>query len=237
MGYKKYNPYVPKNFLKMPGLKKFVTTLHQKTKRNYLDRMNDSKVTCMQISKKYGAKYWDGDRRYGYGGYKYIDGRWAGVAKNLIRTYKLTNKSSLLDIGCGKGHLLYEIKKILPNIKILGLDKSEYAIKHSKPEIRKFIIKGKAEKKTNFPSKSFDLVISLGCLHNLKLFELEVAIKEINRIAKKCYIMVESFRTETELFNLQCWALTCESFFSPKDWKWIFKKFKYKGDYEFIYFE
>ena len=50
-------------------------------------------------------------------------------------------------------------------------------------------------------------------LHNLKIFDLKKALKEIDRVGKKSYIAVESFRNESELFNLQCWALTCESFF------------------------
>ena len=29
--------------------------------------------------------------------------------------------------------------------------------------------------------------------------------------------MVESYRNEKELFNLQCWALTCESFFPKRN--------------------
>ena len=49
--------------------------------------------------------------------------------------------------------------------------------------------------------------------------------------------MTESYRNNQELFNLQCWALTCETFFSPKEWMWIFKESGYKGDYEFIYFQ
>ena len=81
------------------------------------------------------------------------------------------------------------------------------------------------------------MVISLGCLHNLKVFELEKALKEIERVGKKGYIMLESFRNEKELFNLQCWALTCESFFDEKEWVWIYDHFGYTGDYEFIYFE
>ena len=215
----------------MGKLKNFVTSLHLKTKRNYLERMIDNKVFCMNISKKYGYEYWDGNRRYGYGGYKFIPGRSTNVAKKLIRTYKLTNKSSILDIGCGKGYLLYEIKKILPKIDIHGYDISSYAIKKSKPEVKKYLKRFDARKKTHFKNKNFDLTISLGCLHNLKLFELE------NRISKQSYIMVESFRTNQELFNLQCWALTCETFLTPADWKWFFKKLKYKGDYEFIYFQ
>ena len=49
--------------------------------------------------------------------------------------------------------------------------------------------------------------------------------------------MLESYRNEEELFNLQCWALTCESFFDMDEWIWIYKHFGYSGDYEFIYFE
>ena len=79
--------------------------------------------------------------------------------------------------------------------------------------------------------------MSLGCLHNLRIFELEVALKEIQRVGKLSYVMLESYRNEKELFNLQCWALTCESFFNQKEWIWIYEKFGYKGDYEFIYFE
>ena len=53
---------------------------------------------------------------------------------------------------------------------------------------------------------------------------------------------VEVLKTEVEamkkeLFNLQCWALTCESFFSKKEWVWLLKNNGYTGDYEFIYFE
>ena len=94
-------------------------------------------------------------------------------------------------------------------------------------------------KKENLPFKNnqFDLVISLGCLHNLKIFEIKNALGEIQRVGKKAYIMLESYRNEKELFNLQCWALTCESFFEKKEWIWIYNRFGYKGDYEFIYFE
>ena len=86
-------------------------------------------------------------------------------------------------------------------------------------------------------SKKFDLVISLATLHNLSISELKNAVSEIQRVGKKKYIMVESFRNDQELFNLQCWALTCQSFFSVKEWIWLFKNFNYSGDYEFIYFK
>src|SRR3990167_5420921 len=102
-----------------------ITPLHKKTNRNYLGRMIDDKVHCMKVANKFGRDYWDGDRRYGYGGYKY-DGRWQIVARMLIARYKLNNKSKVLDVGCGKGYLLYEIKKLLHGAPIAGFDISRY---------------------------------------------------------------------------------------------------------------
>ena len=49
----------------------------------------------MNIASKYGYDYWDGKRPYGYGGYKYIPGRWRGVAKRLIKNYSLNIGSEI----------------------------------------------------------------------------------------------------------------------------------------------
>jgi len=221
----------------MGKLVNFVTSLHQSTQRKYLDRMIDDKINCMIEAKKYGKNYWDGDRRFGYGGYKYIPGRWKPVAERLIEEYSLNNNSKVIDVGCGKGYLLYELKLILPNLKITGIDYSEYGIANSKEEIREFIINQKAQDKYNFKDNEFDLAISLGCFHNLRVHELKNTLSEFQRVAKSGYVMLESYRNEAELFNLQCWALTCESFFDQEEWIWLYKHFGYHGDYEFIYFE
>ena len=42
--------------------------------------MINKKVLCMKEAKKYEFNYWDGNRKFGYGGYKYIEGRWVSVA-------------------------------------------------------------------------------------------------------------------------------------------------------------
>ena len=84
----------------MGKLVNYVTSLHKATKRSYIDRMMDEKVLCMLKAKEYEFDYWDGDRRYGYGGYKYIPGRWKPVAEKLIKNYNLTNNSSVLDVPC-----------------------------------------------------------------------------------------------------------------------------------------
>ena len=220
----------------MGKLVDYVTQLHQSTSRNYIDRMMDDKVYCMKKAKEYEADYWDGDRRFGYGGYKYLAGRWKPVAQALIENYNLSNESSVLDIGCGKGYLLYEMKLLLPNLRISGFDISNHGIATAKQEVKEQLFIHRAQDPFPFQKNEFDLAISLGCLHNLRIFELEIALKEMERVASNGYLMLESYRNEQEQFNLQCWALTCESFFDTKEWVWLYEYFGYKGDYEFIYF-
>ncbi|MDC1280937.1 class I SAM-dependent methyltransferase [bacterium] len=219
------------------SLKKYLTLHHQSTKRDYLSRMNDNKINCMMISKKYGKDYWDGDRRYGYGGYSYIPGLWTNIAKKIINDYKLSNSSKILDLGCGKAFLLHEIKKLIPHIKLTGIDISSYAINNTTIEMKSHLSTYDARNVLPYKNMEFDFLLSLGMLHNFRLPELKGVIQEINRVAKNSYIMVESYRNEKELFNLQCWALTAQSFLDNEEWEWLYKEYDYKGDYEFIYFE
>jgi SAM-dependent methyltransferase len=218
-------------------LKNFVTPLHQSTKRDYLARMVDDKVHCMLKAKEYEQDYWDGDRRYGYGGYKYLPGRWKPVAEALIANYGLKAGSRVLDVGCGKGFLLYEMQLIEPGLELVGFDISQHGLASARPDLKASLFRYRAQDPYPFGDNYFDLVISLTTLHNLRLFELKTALAEIERVGKQGYIMLESYRNELEQFNLQCWALTCESFFDTAEWIWLYRHFGYTGDYEFIYFE
>ena len=89
----------------------------------------------------------------------------------------------------------------------------------------------------NFFDNFFDLIISINLVHNLEINHLKKFIKDVIKISKKSFITTESYRNEKELYNLQCWALTCESFFSEKEWKWLFNQYGYNRDYELIFFE
>ncbi len=220
----------------MGKLQDFVTPLHQATQRNYLARMVDDKVHCMKTAKQYGKDYWDGNRRFGYGGYNYMPGRWKPVAQALITTYKLGPGSKVLDVGCGKGFLLHEMLRLEPKLEVTGFDVSEHGIASATDLVKPHLYLQQAQAKYPYANDEFDLVISLGALHNLRLFDLKVALTEIERVGKQGYVMLESYRNEQELFNLQCWALTCESFFDEEEWVWLYKHFGYTGDYEFIYF-
>lgn len=215
----------------------FLESHHKKTKRNYLERVNKiDKAAAAEIAKKWDFDYWDGSRDINYGGYHY-DERWKPIAKKMIEHYSLSSNSRILDIGCGKGFLMYEFTRLLPNCEVKGLDISKYAINNSKREIKKKIIQGSADK-LPFKNNYFDLVISINTLHNLYCFDLLSSLKEIERVSKKDkYICVESYRNEVEKVNLLYWQVTCECFFTPEEWLWFFKKANYSGDYSFIFFE
>jgi len=215
----------------------FLSPLHKSTKRDYLARMNEyPKAKAIEIAKQYGYDYWDGDRKLGYGGYKY-DGRWKVVAENMIKHYGLKPGDKLLDVGCGMAFLLYEFKQIIPELEVAGIDISEYAIENAKEEVKPFLKVADASD-LPFEDNDFDLVYSLNTLHNLFCYDLEKALTEIERVAKEYrYLVVESYRNEEEKVNLMCWVLTGECFFSPKEWEWWFDLAGYKGDHSFIYFE
>ncbi len=218
----------------------FMSALHKSTSRDYLARVNDPeypKAKAAQLAKKFDYDYWDGDRRICYGGYRYIEGRWKIIAEAMAKHYKLKSNAKILDIGCGKGYLLFDFLKVLPQAQIFGLDISTYAITNSKPEITNSLTIGNAIA-LPWPDNYFDLVISINTLHCLPAYDLDLALREMERVGKKNkYLCVESYRNEQEKENLLYWQVTCEAINSPAEWNWWFKNTEYKGDYSYIYFE
>ena len=81
--------------------------------------------------------------------------------------------------------MIYDLKKLLPKANIRGIDISKYAINNSKKEVKHLLKLGNA-KKLQFKDNTFDLIISINTLHNLNKKECSMALKEINRVSKKC---------------------------------------------------
>jgi ubiquinone/menaquinone biosynthesis C-methylase UbiE len=215
----------------------FISPLHKKTNRDYLGRVNEfSKAEAATVARRFDRDYWDGDRKYGYGGMRY-DGRWRVVAEAMAKHYGLRAGDRILDVGCGKGFLLYEFTQAVPGVVVQGLDLSAYAVEHAKPEVQPCLQVGHA-RKLPFADKSFDLVVSINTLHNLYCYELDPALREIERVGRRDkFVCMESYRNEAEKVNLLYWQLTCEAFCTPEEWQWWFQQTGYTGDHGFIFFE
>jgi ubiquinone/menaquinone biosynthesis C-methylase UbiE len=215
----------------------FITRMHKATQRDYLQRvLAYDKAECAEVAIQWGKDYWDGDRKYGYGGF-YYDGRSRPVAEEMVRYYSLQPGASILDVGCGKGFLLYEFTQVLPGAQVAGIDISQYAIDNAKEEVKPFLRVGNANS-LPFEDKSFDLVVSITTLHNLYLYDLWQALQQVERVGRGAkYVVVEAYRNEREKVNLIYWQLTCRAFHTPKEWEWIFRRVGYTGDYGYIFFE
>ena len=218
----------------------FMSSLHKSTKRDYLARVNDPefpKAKAAELAKKWGYDYWDGDRRICYGGYNYIPGRWAPVAKAMADHYQLKAGDRVLDVGCGKGFQLYELALAVPGLDVYGIDISEYAISNAHEGVKDRLQVGNAIS-LPFEDGFFDYVFSINTLHNLFNYQLDAALREIVRVSRKqSYICVESYRNEVEKANLLYWQVTCEAFHTPAEWEWWFSRAGYIGDHSFIFFE
>ena len=218
----------------------FMSPLHKATKRDYIARVIDPeypKAKAAELAKKWGYDYWDGDRRICYGGYRYMPGRWAPVARGMIEHYDLKPGCKILDIGCGKGFQLMEFHNLMPELDLYGIDISEYAVDMAPDAVKNNIQVGNAIS-LPWPDHTFDFVYSITTLHNLHNYDLDKALREMQRVGKgKEYLCVESYRNESEKANLLYWQVTCEMFCTPEEWEWWFRQTGYTGDYSFIFFE
>ena len=126
--------------------------------------------------------------------------------------------------------MLHDFKQAIPDITVRGIDISNYAISNSLSTVKKYLKTGNAKKLT-FPDNYFDLTISITTLHNLNLNDFKKSIKEIQRVSKKSFITVDSYRNNIEKKRMDAWNLTAQTYMHRKDWIKLFNEIHYKGDY------
>lgn len=185
----------------------------------------------LEIARQFGKEYFDGDRLYGYGGYYYDPRFWTRTVKRFRDYYKLPANAAVLDVGCGKGFMMYDFKHLMPKLTIAGIDISQYAYDHAKPEMKPFIKVGNAMS-LPYVDRSFDLVISINTVDHLPLEECKQAIKEIQRVTKKdAFISVHTWHNEKERERLLKWNITAQTCMHVDDWRKLFAEVGYTGDY------
>lgn len=204
---------------------------YPQTKRDIEERVFQKTEEDREIARQFGKEFFDGDRRYGYGGFSYHPRFWTDVVQDMAEYYKLSDKSKLLDVGCAKGFMLYDFKQALPKIQIRGIDISRYAIDNSKEEIKNFLSVGNARDLGEFGNKEFDLVISINTIHNLPPEECKKSLKEIQRVGKKAFITVDAWRNSEEEEKMHKWNLTAKTYMHVDDWKVFFREAGYLGDF------
>ena len=204
---------------------------YPRSKRNLLERENKKSEEVRRVARQFGKEFFDGARNQGYGGFKYNPKFWQPVIPDFIKYWGLNSKSAVLDVGCAKGFMLYDMQQLIPGITTKGIDISDYAINNSKPEIKSSVQVADA-KKLPFPNNSFDVVISINTVHNLERSDCAEALREINRVSKKySFVTVDAHRNEEEKKNMFAWNLTAKTIMSVEEWKIFFEKAGYKGDY------
>lgn len=210
-----------------------------KSRRDVSARAEAKDPSVVAVAKLYGQAYFDGDRKFGYGGYKY-DGRWQSVARDIVNHYGLSSASRVLDVGCAKGFLVADFSPVAPGrwANAYGVDRSRYAVvDNPHPEAVGRLHYGRAEE-LPFPDRSFDLVLSINTLHNLPRPQLIKALREIKRVSRgPAFVQVDSYRTSEEKALFEQWVLTAEWHGYPHEWLELFAEAGYEGDYDWTIVE
>jgi SAM-dependent methyltransferase len=204
---------------------------YPKASRDLASRLTSKSDEVRAIARKFGQEFFDGDRNHGYGGFSYDSKYWSPVIPDFEQHFGPLTGKSLLDVGCAKGFMLYDLTRLVPGIQVAGIDVSEYAIQNSVPEVRSFLQIADA-KALPFKDDSFDVVISINSIHNLELEDCKLALREISRVSRgRSFITVDAFSNEEERTRMMAWNLTAKTILSVEDWISLFHEVGYEGDY------
>lgn len=105
------------------------------------------------------------------------------IVQSLIKRYNEIQNPKILDVGCGAGKHMSELRKVG---RVWGIDQSPDAVKYCKKRGLKNVKIGNAEQ-THLSSDSFDIITLLDVLEHT---DDNKTLKELRRILKKDGILI-----------------------------------------------
>lgn len=204
---------------------------YPKAKRNLEARAEQKSEADRAVARQFGKEFFDGDRRFGYGGFSYNPRFWRPVIPAMQRHFGLGLGSTVLDVGCAKGFMLHDMAELIPGVEVRGIDVSQYAIDNVIEDMRPFVQVADA-KDLPFADDSFDVVISINTVHNLAREECGQALREIERVSRAgAFVTLDAYRDDEERDRMLAWNLTGQTIMSTDEWVEFFREVGYTGDY------
>ena len=201
------------------------------SKRDISGRLASKTNEDKRIARQFGKEFFDGSRSHGYGGFSYNSRFWEPVVPTFQKHWQLNKDDSILDVGCAKGFMIYDMQRMISGLEVFGIDISQYAIDNAKEEVRNYC---KVANATNLPfeDKSVDVSISITSLHNLEEKELVKALLEIERVSKRgSFITLDAYRNNEEKDRMEAWNLTAKTVMHVDSWVELFHDVGFTGDY------
>ena len=204
---------------------------YPRAKRNLDARSQEKTAEDRYVARLFGKEFFDGDRRVGYGGFTYDPRFWQPVVPTFQKHYGLTGESSLLDVGCAKGFMLKDFVEAIPGMTVAGIDVSDYAVANAVEGMEHFVQVADA-RDLPFEDDSFDLVVSVNTLHNFERDGVVQALREVQRVSRKCsFVVLDAYRDEEERQRIEAWNLTALTVLPTDGWIELFGEAGYEGDY------
>ena len=208
----------------LPDTKKYS---HER-QETLLKRGENEKIVALERD----YDFFDGERRYGYGGYV-NDGRWDKIALKFVKYFQLDIAAKILQVECEKGFLLKAFQNCNDNFNLVGTESSEYAYSHREISLKAPIIRNHGPHLPFFDS-SFDLVISIGYPYTLNLRDFSIFIHELKRISRQQFITLASYQSLEELSMFRKWSLLGNLIKTEKEWEDILSSLQYVGAVQFV---
>lgn len=187
-----------------------ITAQQRRQSQQKLDKDFFKRVILKFVGYKNPKVYWDTRWKLGLKAEKWTRETFQHeftLINGLMEQYGCQN---ILEVGCGKAHLR--------NLKgYIGLDYSLEALKKS--QVNTFIYGDISDRNSPIPDRSFDAVMTRFVLLHIPFEEIEFAVDNICRIARKLIILKEPTSAVPKQTHFHCFAYNLPKLFEKFDGK------------------